>query len=137
MPKKRNPVVSKTPAKRVRAGTKSKSSNSKLVNKPDHYAKREPDVECIDIVENMNFCSGNALKYAFRAGHKVDADMKTDLQKSIWYLKRAEKLGVGPAFTYGNVFKIRDAWLYDVATSITSARFDDAIKLVQKELRKC
>ena len=137
MPKKRNPVVSSSAAKRVRATTAARNSDAKLVNKPDHYAKREKNVECIQVAENMNFCTGNALKYAWRAGHKVNADMKTDLQKSIWYLKRAKKNHTGPAYTMGTVFRIQDDWLYDVATSITSARFDDAIKLVQKELRKC
>ena len=43
-------------------------------------------VECVDVTEVMSFNVGNAVKYAWRAGLKGDAD--EDLAKSAWYLQR-------------------------------------------------
>jgi len=51
-----------------------------------HYYNQIPGVECIDVVEHMNFNRGNAIKYIWRAGNKDDT--VTDLEKAIWYLKR-------------------------------------------------
>jgi hypothetical protein len=36
------------------------------------------------------FCMGNALKYIWRAGKKVD--FREDIQKAQWYLRYAEGL---------------------------------------------
>lgn len=36
----------------------------------------------------MNFCIGNAIKYLWRAGLKVETDYLQDLQKAAWYLER-------------------------------------------------
>jgi hypothetical protein len=60
----------------------SKLSNS--VNHPQHYNKLR--IECIDVVENMNFCIGNAIKYLWRCEDKSNAI--EDLKKSIWYIER-------------------------------------------------
>jgi hypothetical protein len=56
------------------------------VNHPAHYTTHPSGVECIDIVEHMNFCRGNAIKYIWRAGMK--GDPVEDLQKARWYLDR-------------------------------------------------
>jgi hypothetical protein len=60
------------------------------VNHPSHYhseywhsACGKP-IECIDIVRHMDFNTGNAVKYAWRAGKKGDAI--EDLEKAVWYL---------------------------------------------------
>lgn len=56
------------------------------VNHPSHYTSHPSGVECIQITEHLNFCVGNAVKYAWRAGEK--GNYVQDLQKAIWYLQR-------------------------------------------------
>ena len=58
-----------------------------LINHPEHYNNHPSGIECIDVVEHMNFNLGNAVQYILRAGHKSD-DAKTDLRKALWYLER-------------------------------------------------
>jgi len=56
------------------------------VNHPAHYNANPSGVECIQIVEHMSFCIGNAIKYLWRAdekGHPIE-----DLRKAIWYIER-------------------------------------------------
>ena len=62
---------------------------SDLVNHPPHYTAHPSGVECIDIVEHMNFNRGNAIKYIWRAGQKTDE--LDDLRKARWYLDREIK----------------------------------------------
>ncbi len=57
------------------------------VNHPKHYTTHPSGVECIQIVEHMNFCRGNAVKYIWRAGEKTDDEIQ-DLEKAAWYLRR-------------------------------------------------
>jgi hypothetical protein len=63
-----------------------------MVNSPPHYT--DGGIEAIDYIEAKlgpdgfrSYCIGNALKYVSRAGKK--ADLKQDLSKAIWYLRRA------------------------------------------------
>lgn len=56
------------------------------VNHPPHYNGHPSGVECIQIVEHMNFCRGNAVKYIWRAGEK--GDEVEDLKKARWYIDR-------------------------------------------------
>lgn len=56
------------------------------IDHPAHYTAHPFGVECIDVVEHMNFCRGNAIKYIWRAGLKGDAI--EDLKKARWYLDR-------------------------------------------------
>ena len=67
------------------------------VNHPRHYTAHGSGVECIEIVEHMNFCLGNVVKYCWRADLKSDAI--EDLHKAAWYLareiSRREKSGDG------------------------------------------
>ena len=53
---------------------------------PPHYKNHPSGVECITIVEHMNFCRGNAIKYIWRAGDK--GDEVEDLEKAKWYIQR-------------------------------------------------
>ena len=55
---------------------------------PSHYKSHPSGVECIEITEHMDFCFGNAFKYAWRAGQKGSA--VEDLRKAVWYLERAK-----------------------------------------------
>lgn len=65
------------------------------VNKPEHYAAGA--IECIDAMEAalgpaavVNFCQGNAFKYAWRAGKKGDREQ--DLRKAAWYATKAAEI---------------------------------------------
>lgn len=56
------------------------------INHPSHYTAHPSGVEAIEITECLSFNLGNALKYAWRCGHKSAA--KDDLLKAAWYLRR-------------------------------------------------
>lgn len=64
------------------------------VNHPKHYTwlKEKCGIEVIDITRHLDFCTGNAVKYLLRAGHKEEEgysdEEKTveDLKKAIWYI---------------------------------------------------
>ena len=43
--------------------------------------------DLIQITEHMGFCTGNAIKYIWRAGLK-GADPLEDLRKARWYIDR-------------------------------------------------
>lgn len=64
-----------------------------LINHPPHYNDHPSGVECIQIVEHMNFCLGNAMKYIWRAGLKNDKTKQEDLKKAVWYLNREIERG--------------------------------------------
>jgi len=57
------------------------------VTHPKHYTQHPAGIECISIVEHMNFCLGNAIKYLWRAGLKTEDPLK-DLRKAAWYINR-------------------------------------------------
>lgn len=56
------------------------------VNHPQHYTGHPSGVECITVVEHMNFNRGNAVKYIWRAGDK--GNEVEDLRKARWYIQR-------------------------------------------------
>jgi len=55
------------------------------VNHPKHYNSHPSGVECITVVEHMNFNIGNAIKYLWRSDHKNGLE---DLKKARWYIDR-------------------------------------------------
>jgi hypothetical protein len=72
------------------------TENEKLtkdsVNHPSHYntlpakcSKCGQQIECIDVVGEMSFNLGNAVKYLWRADHKGNAI--ENLKKAIWYIE--------------------------------------------------
>lgn len=61
------------------------------VNHPSHYTDRVPGIECIDVVENFDFCLGGAIKYIWRAGLKDPTKEIEDLKKARWLLDREIK----------------------------------------------
>lgn len=69
-----------------------------MVNHPKHYTKHPSGIECIEIVEHMNFNLGNAIKYIWRAFDKNGIE---DLRKGVWYIEREierlEKFKKSPA----------------------------------------
>ena len=62
------------------------------VNHPKHYISDPSGIECIDITRHRNFNVGNAIKYLWRAGLKIDVDKSSinkqieDLEKAVWYI---------------------------------------------------
>jgi hypothetical protein len=58
------------------------------VNHPKHYNSHPSGVECIDIIEHMPLCTGNVIKYLWRAGLKDTAPTLEDYKKARWYLER-------------------------------------------------
>lgn len=62
------------------------------VHHPSHYNENSKGIECIDVVEELTFNTGNAMKYLWRAGHK--GDIIEDLKKARWYIDREiQRLG--------------------------------------------
>lgn len=61
---------------------------SDSVHHPEHYNNHPAGIECIDVVEHMNFNLGNAIKYLWRAGLKHGVPNEVDLKKAIWYIER-------------------------------------------------
>ncbi len=59
-------------------------SEEEMVDHPEHYNKGK--IEVIDIIEDLSFCKGNAVKYVLRAEHK--GEEIRDLRKAVWYLGR-------------------------------------------------
>lgn len=59
------------------------------VNHPKHYNSGK--IEVIEAIEDwkLDYHRGNAIKYVARAGKKDPAKDAEDLEKAIWYLRRA------------------------------------------------
>lgn len=55
---------------------------------PSHYREHPSGVECITITEHMDFLTGNAMKYLWRAGKKNPEEEILDLEKALWYVQR-------------------------------------------------
>ena len=62
------------------------AQTSEKVRNPLHYNAHVSGIECIDVVEHMNFNMGNVIKYVWRADHKGNSI--EDLEKALWYLQR-------------------------------------------------
>lgn len=70
------------------------------VNHPEHYnalgascSECGHNIECIDVIANMDLPIGTAVKYLWRAGYKpeegkepIDKEIE-DLEKAIWYIE--------------------------------------------------
>ena len=56
------------------------------VEHPAHYCRN--GVELIDIIEQLPYCRGAAMKYIFRAGVKDKAKEVEDLRKAAWMIAR-------------------------------------------------
>ena len=58
------------------------------VNNPQHY--QSGGLQAIDVIEafELNFRTGNAVKYILRAGKKNPEKHIEDLKKAVWYLNR-------------------------------------------------
>ena len=69
-------------------------TDNSSINHPHYYV--DGKIEVIDFIEDkqLDFHSGNAVKYIARAGKKDPSKEVEDLKKAVWYLNRKiEKLG--------------------------------------------
>lgn len=57
------------------------------VNKPKHYVTKS-GVEVIDLISDMPWIRGNAIKYIFRAGKKYPDKEIEDLEKAVFCINR-------------------------------------------------
>jgi hypothetical protein len=62
------------------------SSTKEAVNHPAHYNSHPSGIEAIDLIEDLPFNIGNAIKYIYRRAHK-DSVIE-DLRKALWYTTR-------------------------------------------------
>ena len=61
---------------------------------PAHYQGFSNGAQVIDIVENLPYNRGAAIKYLARAGRKDPAKHVEDLEKAAWYVAREiERIG--------------------------------------------
>lgn len=57
------------------------------VEHPAHYTAHPSGVECLEITRHFDFCTGNAIKYLWRAGLKGGAEKRLeDLRKARFYV---------------------------------------------------
>lgn len=108
------------------------------VNNPRHYAGKHYGIECIEITENMDFCTGNAFKYVWRCDDKESHC--DDLKKAIWYLNRALKKGwtkIENVDTFSKILLIKEndkrgEILWDIYQGFLS----HAINAIKKEIEE-
>jgi hypothetical protein len=76
-----------TVSRQIAAVAKEDVNPPDMVDHPKHY--NQGNIEVIDVIEdwNLDFKLGNAIKYIARAGKKNN-EVKQDLEKAIWYIKR-------------------------------------------------
>jgi hypothetical protein len=58
-----------------------------MVNHPRHYTSHPSGIEAIEVTRHMNFNTGNAIKYLWRAGIKNEDSHIQDLEKALFYVK--------------------------------------------------
>lgn len=63
-------------------------ARKEMVNHPAHYGGEEDPYEAIKVIRawNLDFCTGNTVKYIARAGKKDPTKELEDLKKARWYL---------------------------------------------------
>jgi len=67
------------------SGRRAGDGEEKAVVHPSHY-NQVPGIECMDVVKHFDFCTGNAIKYLWRAGAKDPSKTIEDLQKAVYYI---------------------------------------------------
>lgn len=90
-----------------------------VVDHPPHYTAHPGGVECIDLVERLPFCPGNAIKYLWRADLK--GDRLTDLKKALWYVERVEASGWPPVWWDRRTAALTDRAMTGFAFPVSSA----------------
>lgn len=91
------------------------------IDHPSHHARASSHptaVECIDLVEHLPFCVGNAIRYVYRANHKNNATK--DYRKAAWYLRRQSVVSLAFVVCHPG---LRD-WSHSVIDYVVEAIFD-------------
>ena len=70
---------------------KMKSPQFDPITKPKHYNSHPSGIECIEITQHHDYCTGNAIKYLWRQGLKDGENSVDDLKKAVWYIERKIK----------------------------------------------
>jgi len=69
-------------------GNETAEGANPAVDHPEHYNVHPAGIECIDVIEHMEFNIGTSIKHMWRAGLKPGNDDLQDLEKARWYLDR-------------------------------------------------
>ncbi len=67
-----------------------RKGKAEAINHPAHYGGKDNPYEAIKVIEawELDFCTGNTVKYISRAGKKDPSKRIEDLKKGRWYLDR-------------------------------------------------
>lgn len=57
-----------------------------VIEHPEHYNEHPSGIECIEIVQHMDFNIGTAIKHLWRAGLKKGVTYDEDLMKARQYI---------------------------------------------------
>lgn len=71
--------------KKMGKDERNETLGSSHVSHPEHYNRNPEGIECIQVVQHLNFNLGNAVKYIWRAFYK--GKYVEDLKKAIKYLE--------------------------------------------------
>lgn len=58
------------------------------IHHPSHYNSHPSGIETIDVIEEMTFNVGTAVKYLWRVGLKESEAPDQELAKAAWYIQR-------------------------------------------------
>lgn len=72
---------------KIRFSTMSNDNKFNNVSNPQHYIAKS-GVEVIDLISDMPWIRGNAIKYIFRAGKKYPDKEIEDLEKAVFCINR-------------------------------------------------
>lgn len=93
-------------------GTTGKVIDPNGVQVAAHYNNHPSGVEAIEVCRCLNFNVGNAFKYVYRRGDKLESGMtpaevvQKDLDKALWYIRDEHNFCVDvPVVGYGAVGK--------------------------------
>ena len=123
------------------------------VNHPKHYNNDPSGIECIEIIRNMSFDIGCAVKYLWRMGFKDGNPIVQDMNKALFYLEdelsyrekgHDRKIVESPYVSLNKVIETRDYplteiynLLFEYSFCVSDTEFlVDAIKLLKELIEK-
>ena len=123
------------------------------VNHPKHYNNDPSGIECIEIIRNMSFDIGCAVKYLWRMGFKDGNPVVQDMNKALFYLEdelayrgkgHDRKMVERPYVSLNKVIETREYplteiynLLFEYSFCVSDTEFlVDAIKLLKELIEK-
>lgn len=102
---------------------------------PSHYRNGFPTkpLECIEVVEHLPFCLGNAIKYIWRAGKKPEEGWRDDLDKARWYLERQSNHREYPCGLDAALKELERVDITGLSAATERARFEAILKILRNE----